>query len=74
MKKRSWMWVGIAQAVLFVALAIILAFPTVNKTFGFSDFERMLGQVREDAVYTDDGLSSSGWFVSTPKLRLGCGV
>ena len=38
MKKRSWMWVGIAQAVLFVALAIILAFPTVNKTFGFSDF------------------------------------
>ena len=74
MKKRSWMWVGIAQAVLFVALAIILAFPTVNKTFGFSDFERMLGQVREDAVYTDDDLSSSGWFVSTPKLRLGFGV
>ncbi len=74
MKKRSWMWVGIVQAVLFVALAIILAFPTVNKTFGFSDFERMLGQVREDAVYTDDGLSSSGWFVSTPKLRLGFGV
>ena len=74
MKKRSWMWVGIVQAVLFVALAIILAFPTVNKTFGFSDFERMLGQVREYAVYTDDGLSSSGWFVSTPKLRLGFGV
>jgi len=74
MKKRSWMWVGIAQAVLFVALTVILAFPTVNKTFGFSDFERMLGQVREDAVYTDDDLSSSGWFVSTPKLRLGFGV
>lgn len=74
MKKRSWMRVGIVQAVLFVALTVILAFPTVNKTFGFSDFERMLGQVREDAVYTDNGLSSSGWFVSTPKLRLGYGV
>lgn len=74
MNKRRWMGLGIAETIVFVVLIVLLAVPTVNKTFNVSDMEYMLGQIRDDSIYTDSELSSRGWFVVTPRLGLGYGM
>ena len=74
MNKRRWMGLGIAETIVFVVLIVLLAVPTVNKTFNVSDMEYMLGQIRDDSIYTDSELSSRGWFVVTPRLGLGYGL
>ena len=74
MCKKRWLWIVGAELVIMIVLAAVLGLPGVNENFHAMDFVYQQGEnVDGLAVAGSDG-AQSGWFISTPQIKLGYGV